>query len=75
MKIPNTLLYLMEANCVAAWEIQAAVASRGYYPQDMPISDYDPDFVQGCLVGAWDQMFALIEKMRADKYGDEEPPF
>jgi hypothetical protein len=75
MKIPKPLLDLMEAHSVAAWEIQAAVASRGYYPQDMPISDYDPDFVQGCLVGAWDQMFALIEKMRADKYGDEEPPF
>jgi len=47
MKIPKPLLDLMEAHGVAAWEIQAAVASRGYYPQDMPISDYDPDFVQG----------------------------
>ena len=74
MKIPKPLLDLMEANGVAAWEFKLR-ASRGYYPQDMPISDYDPDFVQGCLVGAWDQMFALIEKMRADKYGDEEPPF
>ena len=75
MKIPKPLHDLMETNCVAAWEIQAAVASRGYYPQDMPISDYDSDFVDGCLVGAWEQMYGLVEKMRADKYGDEKPPF
>jgi len=75
LKIPKPLFDLMEANNVAAWEIQAAVASRGYYPQDMPISDYDQDFVKGCLVGAWDQMYALVEKMRVDKYGDEKPPF
>ncbi|MDD2283067.1 MAG: ATP-binding protein [Eubacteriales bacterium] len=74
-KIPRALLDLMESNHVAAWEIQAAVASRGYYPQDMAIPDYDPDFISGCLVGAWDQMFDIVEKMRADKFGDEKPPF
>ena len=51
--------------------IQEVVAARGYYPSDTPIWNYDPDFVAGVLVGAWDQVLAMIRQM----WEKEEIPF
>ncbi len=62
--LPTPLLDLMRENNVTVKEIQQAVASRGYYPSDTPITNYDPDFVKGVLVGAWDQMLRVIEDNR-----------
>jgi GTPase SAR1 family protein len=62
--IPKPLADLMAANGVTAEEIQQAVASRGYYPVDTPITNYDPQFVAGCLVGAWPQVFQTIQGLR-----------
>lgn len=59
--IPPALLQLMDAAGVTEEQISNAVAARGYYPAGMKIKDYDPDFVQGCLVGAWDSVLAMIK--------------
>lgn len=67
--IPKALADLMKLNNVTESEIQAAVAGRGYYPADTPIENYDPAFVQGVLIGAWEQVFAMIQENR------EEIPF
>lgn len=67
--IPKELADLMKLNNVTESEIQAAVAGRGYYPADTPIENYDPAFVQGVLIGAWEQVFAMIQENR------EEVPF
>ena len=32
---------------------------RGYFPEDMPIKDYPADFVEGCLIAAWPQVFQM----------------
>jgi GTPase SAR1 family protein len=66
---PKPLADLMAANGVTVAEIQLAVASRGYYPVDTPVENYDPNFISGVLVGAWPQVFGMIEKIR------EEAPF
>ena len=58
--VPKQLTDLMRANNVTVAEIQQAVASRGYYPIDTPINKYDPGFIDGVLVGAWDQVFKSI---------------
>jgi hypothetical protein len=68
--IPQPLADLMAANSVTGDEIQQAVALKGYYPQNTPISNYDPNFINGVLVGAWSQVFQMIVNMRGDK-----PPF
>lgn len=61
----NSKLYdLMQANNVTAEEIQIAVSSKGYYPADMPIDDYDAEFVDGVLIAAWEQVFGLIQNKR-----------
>lgn len=57
----------MIANHVDEWEIQNVVQARGYIPSDVPIRDYEkvnPGFLEGCLVGAWDQVYAMIKQAR-----------
>lgn len=63
-RIPKALRDLMEANSVGEWDLQEVVADRGYYPSDTLIWNYDPDFISGVLVAAWDQVFAMIQEMR-----------
>ena len=62
-RIPKALRDLMEAGNVSEWDIQEVVAARGYYPSDTPIWNYDPDFVAGVLVGAWEQVLSMIRQM------------
>lgn len=63
-RIPKALRDLMEANHVDEWDVQNVVAARGYYPADVPIWDYDEDFINGCLVGAWGQVYGMIKEMK-----------
>lgn len=58
---------LMVAYGVTEKEIQETVASRGYYPIDTPVQNYDEDFINGCLVAAWDQMYEIIKKTKLAK--------
>ncbi len=62
--IPDALYDLMFDNEVTPEEIQQAVAGKGYYPVDTPIKNYDPGFINGVLVGAWPQVFAMIQNNR-----------
>lgn len=64
--IPKALADLMSQNNVTVEEIQQAVGSKGYYPGDTPIENYDPNFVSGVLVGAWGQVFEIIKEIRKD---------
>lgn len=58
--IPKALADLMRANDVSEADIRLAVSMRGYYPLDTPISSYDNSFIEGCLVGAWEQLLPII---------------
>lgn len=62
--IPQNLLDLMKANSVVPQEIMAVVGEKGYYTADVPISVYEPAFIDGVLVGAWDQVFGMIKDLR-----------
>ena len=62
--IPPQLADLMRQNNVTESEIQLAVGMRGYFPENMPIANYPPDFVQGVLIGAWAQVFGMILENR-----------
>ena len=39
--------------------IQAVCAERGYYDAAVPIRDYDTDFIEGCLIEAWETVLGL----------------
>ena len=58
--VPEKLADLMHANRVTAEELQGVVGKRGYFPADMPIRDYPADFVEGCLIGAWPQVYQMV---------------
>lgn len=61
--IPKALADLMTANNVSEEDIQLAVSMKGYFPQDTPIANYPPDFVNGVLVGAWEQVYEMIKEI------------
>lgn len=69
--IPKPLADLMRSNGVTTQEIQLAVGSKGYYPADTPVTNYDPNFIAGVLVGAWDQVFAIIKTIKQQRGGAE----
>lgn len=71
--IPKALADLMRENHVSEWDIQAVCAQRGYYPENTPITNYDPDFIQGCLVAAWPQVYGMIQERNAEF--EKENPF
>ena len=54
---------LMGAHDVTRQKIQAVVADKGYFPADTPVENYPPDFIDGVLVGAWDQVYDAILNM------------
>lgn len=59
--IPQALIDLMRPKMVKEDMIRRAVAERGYFPEDMPIKDYPVDFINGVLIGAWDQVYQMIK--------------
>lgn len=65
---PKQLADLMRANDVDESDIRLAVSNRGYFPYDTPITNYPDDFVQGCLIGAWQQLLPIIKE-------NQEMPF
>lgn len=62
--LPKSLSDLMTANSVTVDEIQRVVAMKGYYPKDTPLKNYDSGFIEGVLVGAWEQVFSMIQVER-----------
>lgn len=59
--IPKALADLMKASGITEEQICKACAMKGYFPENMPISDYPEDFVNGVLIGAWEQIVDFIK--------------
>lgn len=59
--IPEALVQLMLEYGVTGPDIQRVVAMRGYYPESTPIRNYDPQFIDGVLIGAWQQVYNMIK--------------
>lgn len=51
---------LMKQNDITEEEIVKAVAMKGYFPDDMKLGDYPDNFIDGVLIGAWDQIKQFI---------------
>lgn len=52
---------LMNANGVLDFQVQAAFAARGYFPEQTPLENLPGDFIQGVLVAAWEQVYGWIK--------------
>lgn len=59
--IPANLKQLMIQYQVSEDQIRRVVAQKGYYPEHTPIRNYDPQFIEGVLVGAWQQVYNMIK--------------
>lgn len=59
--LPTALKDLMKANKVDESDIRLAVSQKGYFPFDTPITQYPKEFVEGCLIAAWDQVYPMIK--------------
>ena len=46
--------------------LQAVVAERDYYDAKVPVKDYDSDFIEGCLIEAWDTVSKLVDSKYRD---------
>lgn len=51
---------LMKQEHITEEQIRKAMAMKGYFPEDMPMEDYPPDFIDGVLIGAWEQIKTFI---------------
>ena len=63
-ELTKALTDLMKSKQVHPSEIQRAVSIKGYFTKDTPIKNYDPEFIQGCLIGAWPAVMELIQTDR-----------
>lgn len=64
--IPQALRDLMQQHGVKEDEIQVVVGQKGYYPMETPITNYDPDFINGVLVAAWEQVHGFVKEHRGE---------
>lgn len=58
--IPQALVDLIKASGFTVEQVEQAVVRKGYMPEGMPLRDYPKDFIDGCLIGAWDAVKATI---------------
>lgn len=66
--IPKELRDLMQADGIAEDEIRLVVSNKGYFPYDMPVANYPPDFISGWLLTVWQNVVSVVKENR-------KPPF
>ena len=63
----QTLWDLMDkAHVIDPLLVQTVCAEKDYYDITVPIRDYDKDFIEGCLIEAWDKVNSLIQAKMKD---------
>ena len=45
---------MINSQVVDHMALQAVVADKGYYDVNVPVNEYDREFIEGCLIEAWD---------------------
>ena len=60
--VPKALADLMREKGMTVSEIENIVAKRGYFPPGTPFENYPPDFVEGCLIAAFPQLYDFAMK-------------
>ena len=62
--IPEKVTRLMRQYDIDEWDIQNVVSTKGYFPPDMPVSEYPDDFVDGWLIPYFDKIAAMAREAR-----------
>ena len=59
--VPKQLADLMAADGITAAQIHKAVAIQGYFPEDTPIANYGESFINGAIIGGWNDLKNYIK--------------
>ena len=57
---------MMKDHVIDPMVVQAVVADKGYYDVGTGIRDYDADFIDGCLIEAWETVNQLVQTKMND---------
>ena len=68
LDIPQALKDLMLKDNITEFDIQGVVGSKGYFPEDMKISDYPEDFVNGWIIKWWSEIVRMSQEIRKKQY-------
>lgn len=60
--LPKALRDLMQQNNVDESDIRLAVSQKGHFTYDTPMTNYPPDYIDGVLIAAWDQVYAIVKE-------------
>ncbi len=60
--IPKALKDLMTANNVSEKDLRLVVANKGYFPFDMPVTNYPEDFINGWVLAFWDKILETVRE-------------
>lgn len=64
---------LLVDNSVSVDELCNVVEQQGYYSKGTPINAYDPQFIDGVLVGAWSQVYnKILENRKAGNANEQQ---
>lgn len=55
--VPKALADLMSVQGLTVSDIEKIVAKRGYFPPGTPFKNYPKDFIDGCLIAAFPQLY------------------
>ena len=64
--IPDALWQLMVQDNIPEELVRLCVFKQGYYTLDTPFTNYDPEFIDGVLIGAWPQVRAFAENLKKE---------
>lgn len=70
--IHPALADLMRTGGVTPAQLQAVVGQKGYFPADMPVSQYPKDFVEGWAIAFWSNILELLGRSQSALPGFEE---
>lgn len=68
LDITQALKDLMLKDNITEFDIQGVVGSKGYFPEDMKISDYPEDFVNGWIIKWWSEIVRMSQEIRKKQY-------
>jgi len=52
---------MMKADGITDRQVQGAIAARGFFPADTPLTQLPADFIEGCLLPGWGKVKAMIQ--------------
>lgn len=60
--VPKALADLMRSKCLSMDDLDLIVSKRGHFPRGTPFQNYPKEYVEGCLIAAFPQLYEFAVK-------------